>query len=1122
MPDFRVDSIVNREAIDAEKQYLISTLGDLKERILDIKTQVVTVKSADVSNYTQVSQDLNKTISDSVAATTKATAANKELTKAQIEARLANQQRTAAIKDEIISNNAAAGSYIQLQQQLKSLTAQYKALSETERSSPIGKQMAVDIATTNAQLKILDAGLGNYQRNVGNYNNSLGLLAKGVRGVGGIGVILAKALGIDPAIAEGIREAGVALRDLQHARELQEVGLKETAALYDINTAKIDATSAALDGETISTIGAVEANAGLAASTEEASIAQEGLIANTTVVREALDAEAVSADAATVSTEALSTSMGSGLVGGAILALAAIVALYEAISDVNSGAHAQADAYNQLELIMGDIASAAKSFEEARQQSAQKELKDLSNKIDLNKAAGLSALETLAQDKILADAELKNSNEQIKRYNINKDNVDEAGAQNLASASILGQAVKKKEQLLTDLLNTEDTYTQKTIKLLIEGTDKVIEQYKKDSDAKKANYDLLNGIYEKNVADNAKANLLTAQADKLNADEKRALLLATASSELEITQSNNAKILNSDASLQSQKIAALKSNQAAQLAVIKQTLDNTLNDPTKKEDKNLTDAAQAEADAKRVKVNNDTQKQIQDTNIKFRTIELKGVAEFKNALLKEDEDRAKDSITDRYTELQANLDAVDRGAADEKQVLTNNYELELALGMKYNAKGVLQQTLTLDQQKALKEKFAADSLAIDTATNNKEMVLQEKAFSDQAEAFRKLYDVKKQAKIDVSQTGEDISSTTAIDKAIEDEKGASAFKRTKIEKDLQLQLSDIAKKGEIERLNNEIEQKQEEYEFEKATNTLILGDEAKYQADIAALQRKKAEKEKEDAELLNQQRKEAADIEIASAEDVSKSISEIVDNQYQKQIDIIERLRETEAYRYTQEKDAINNSTLSNQQKTAETILLDKQAADNKRRLDIKEAQIKLKQAKFDRDSAIVSIGVNTAVGISKAFAELGPFAPAAAVAIGLAGLAQIAAVESKPLPTLPAYAEGIESHPGGYALFGEAGKEQIDLPSGRSFIADRPTVQNLPKGTKVTPFDDIMDVVMYNAMMQQTVRKVEDNTSKEIISAIHEGAVMTVRAMKKQKGTNVTVNVNANWYNHINKSVRE
>ena len=87
-------------------------------------------------------------------------AAQAQLTKEQIASRLANQQRTAQIKEEIIANNAAAGSYNQLQSQLKTLSAQYKALSDSERSSAEGKQLQADILDKNTQLKTLDAGLG--------------------------------------------------------------------------------------------------------------------------------------------------------------------------------------------------------------------------------------------------------------------------------------------------------------------------------------------------------------------------------------------------------------------------------------------------------------------------------------------------------------------------------------------------------------------------------------------------------------------------------------------------------------------------------------------------------------------------------------------------------------------------------------------------------------------------------------------------------------------------------------------------------------------------------------------------------------------------------------------------
>lgn len=70
------------------------------------------------------------------------------------------------------NTDAAAGSYNELNNQLKSLRAQYKALSETERNSTTGQAILQNISKLDTQLKDIDASMGQYQRNVGNYEQA--------------------------------------------------------------------------------------------------------------------------------------------------------------------------------------------------------------------------------------------------------------------------------------------------------------------------------------------------------------------------------------------------------------------------------------------------------------------------------------------------------------------------------------------------------------------------------------------------------------------------------------------------------------------------------------------------------------------------------------------------------------------------------------------------------------------------------------------------------------------------------------------------------------------------------------------------------------------------------------
>lgn len=69
------------------------------------------------------------------------------------------------------SKNASAleGSYNALQYQLSSLRKEWAATSDEARRN----ELAVQMNTINDQLKEMDASIGNFQRNVGNYEGAL-------------------------------------------------------------------------------------------------------------------------------------------------------------------------------------------------------------------------------------------------------------------------------------------------------------------------------------------------------------------------------------------------------------------------------------------------------------------------------------------------------------------------------------------------------------------------------------------------------------------------------------------------------------------------------------------------------------------------------------------------------------------------------------------------------------------------------------------------------------------------------------------------------------------------------------------------------------------------------------
>ena len=83
-----------------------------------------------------------------------------------------NQQYSTLIKNHSTAIISASGSYYEMNAAMLELQKRYKALSEADRESSVGKNLIAQANALNNKLKEIDSQFGNYQRNVGNYASS--------------------------------------------------------------------------------------------------------------------------------------------------------------------------------------------------------------------------------------------------------------------------------------------------------------------------------------------------------------------------------------------------------------------------------------------------------------------------------------------------------------------------------------------------------------------------------------------------------------------------------------------------------------------------------------------------------------------------------------------------------------------------------------------------------------------------------------------------------------------------------------------------------------------------------------------------------------------------------------
>jgi TP901 family phage tail tape measure protein len=142
---------------------LVDQLGLLRREATQLQKDMR--KATDPAEYVKLNRELENNRS-----------AQKEVTAAIREQQKVTRETTAF----------AEGSYRKLDAELARLRRSYKELSQAEREGPGGAESLKRIQALDNELKQLDATMGQFQRNVGNYpGGGFGQFAQGIQGLGG-------------------------------------------------------------------------------------------------------------------------------------------------------------------------------------------------------------------------------------------------------------------------------------------------------------------------------------------------------------------------------------------------------------------------------------------------------------------------------------------------------------------------------------------------------------------------------------------------------------------------------------------------------------------------------------------------------------------------------------------------------------------------------------------------------------------------------------------------------------------------------------------------------------------------------------------------------------------------
>jgi hypothetical protein len=144
-----------------------------------------------------------------------------------------------------------------------------------------------------------------------------------------------------------------------------------------------------------------------------------------------------------------------------------------------------------------------------------------------------------------------------------------------------------------------------------------------------------------------------------------------------------------------------------------------------------------------------------------------------------------------------------------------------------------------------------------------------------------------------------------------------------------------------------------------------------------------------------------------------------------------------------------NSGAITKEEAEARKRAAEQATANKNKELEKKKEALQQKQAKWEKANAISQSIIATALAVSRALPNM-----VLAALVGALGAAQLATIIAQPIPK---YAKGTDNHPGGLAIVGDGGKHEAVVTDRGAYITPNvPTLIDLPRRAKVIPDVDI------------------------------------------------------------------
>lgn len=923
-------------------------------------------------------------------------------------------------------------------------------------------------------------------------------------------------------VLNGIEQVSKAIKDrggIATALQLQASNLLAAAKKIEIQLFGDSGAAALADAE--AKVADAKANLILVESTEGVTAAEIESATAAVGSAEAFALSEAAAYSASVGFEALRTAIITTGIGALVVAVIyGIVKLVEAINDYINADEKLLEKEKALAEATKVLFDLNKDLNDVYENGAKKQL-DALEKVDAKqKAAGLNQFTQLATERDLATQRKKIADDELARLGVNQKKLDE-----------LESVRKFNAEKLIDLQKQVTDATANGTKDDIERAQKQFDANKAIVDLFKDKYDTVLGLQKTSNDEAAKLDNNAVQQTKAAADLAAQIRLDAAQRSYNDIKAFNDAVLGRDSSTEKQKLDAIASNYSAEAKL------------EKAHEADLTRQFNAG-----IIVQSDYQDKIANLQDELH-IKEKASGEQSVQLIIQYRDRKAAALNDAaktgneieiaeqeaitknvQKELNARIDALKISINDKAAIIAGDFAEEIRLAKEHGKTKDEIDAIEVKQQKALVEltsQTQKDIFDIYTSFAHRK----QKVIDDQNKAAANSNDVSSDYNKQVEELNSSlINQTIGYSKYIRAKRQLdSEYSIEKAQADVDDDEEALARQQDFEQNIIASKKRIADADLEKAkaggNKTEIDNAQAAVDA-IVQIQQDGAVKELEIKKKLEVDKQKLTDATVAqtkraldflhTTEDKLVKASfdlaaKLVDAGFERKQNQIQHEIDLQNEQSQQQIAGVQASTLAEQDKAAEVIILTAQQKARDTQLKKEQLNEQVKQARFDRDIAAAKALWSGIDAELSAVAEYGgtPYAFAIYAAIAALTAVQVATILATPIPE---YAEGTDNHPGGLALVGEDGLELVNPKGGSPYLVNSPTLIDLAAGSSVEPLDASKIIYELGGIsMQKSADIMNQNIDDSWNQTIWQTTRLEKAIKKGMKQQPININISGN-----------